>query len=561
MPKRIVMAVLCVFASFAPLRAQNPQKLTPRPTAAGITEQDLKTRLYIFADDSMQGRQAGRIGNMKGNDYIARELKRLGIEPAGENGTYFQELPFVLRKFTDKSTLSANGRGLRWLQDWVAVPGQVAPRSIDGVQVIYGGTMADTSTYITAEQASGKLVVLRPAARQPTSNQEAQAINQVNNRRFSGAAGLAIADLNPLTMGARAFINNPPGRFQNPSAPRPQPAAANLRITTEAAAQLLGRPLAELQPGATGATIAAKLDFVEQPVPQYARNVIGLIRGSDPALAGQYVAIGAHNDHVGFRAVPVDHDSLRTANLTALAMQMMGDTMLRPLTMEARQQIAVNMDSLRRLRAARRDSINNGADDDGSGSMAVLEIAEAIAKSPAKPRRSILFVWHTAEEAGLQGSRWFVEHPTVPRDSIVAQINIDMIGRGMKGDLPGGNEDFLGVVGSKRLSPDLGEAVAQVNQRQQRPLKLDYRFDDDVTRTLGSAYNNIYGRSDHANYARHDIPIAFFFTGLHADYHQVTDEPQYIDYPHYTRITNYIKDLLIEVANRDKRPVVVKPIS
>jgi len=92
------------------------------------------------------------------------------------------------------------------------------------------------------------------------------------------------------------------------------------------------------------------------------------------------------------------------------------------------------------------------------------------------------------------------------------------------------------------------------------PFTLDYRFDEDVTRTLGQAYNNIYGRSDHANYARYNIPIAFFFTGLHADYHQVTDEPQYIDYPHYARITNYIRELLVEVGNTARRPQVDKPV-
>jgi Zn-dependent M28 family amino/carboxypeptidase len=185
--------------------------------------------------------------------------------------------------------------------------------------------------------------------------------------------------------------------------------------------------------------------------------------------------------------------------------------------------------------------------------MAMLEIAEALATAQSRPRRSILFVWHTGEEGGLSGSRYFVENPTVPRDSIVAQINIDMIGRGRATDIPGGGETYLGVVGSKRLSTELGQQVIAVNERQPQPLQLDYRFDEP---TEWAGYNNIYGRSDHANYARHNIPIAFFFTGLHQDYHRVTDEPQYIDYPHYTRITRYIHDLVGDVANRDRRPAV-----
>jgi Zn-dependent M28 family amino/carboxypeptidase len=191
--------------------------------------------------------------------------------------------------------------------------------------------------------------------------------------------------------------------------------------------------------------------------------------------------------------------------------------------------------------------------------MALLEIAEHISKMPVKPKRSVIFVWHTGEEAGLLGARFFTQNPTVPKDSIVAQINIDMIGRGRADDIPGGSDDFLGVVGSGFLSTELGEAVRSVNGKQTKPLALDYRFDGDVVGTLGPAYNNIYRRSDHFMYAQIGIPIAFFFTGLHADYHQVTDEPQYIDYKHYARITKYLNDLAIEIANKDKRLGIDKP--
>jgi Zn-dependent M28 family amino/carboxypeptidase len=205
------------------------------------------------------------------------------------------------------------------------------------------------------------------------------------------------------------------------------------------------------------------------------------------------------------------------------------------------------MDSIRKLVPhPRLDSISNGADDDGSGSMGVLEIAEAIASMKVKPKRSVLFVWHTGEEAGLVGSNYFTHNPTVPLDSVVAQINIDMIGRGRAEDLPGGGPDYLGVVGSYFDSKDLGETVAAVNKKLAKPLDLDYKYDTTIT---WSGYNNIYGRSDHYNYALQGVPIAFFFTGLHGDYHQRTDEPEYIDYPHYAKITNYIKDIVVEVGN------------
>src|SRR5262249_28715052 len=153
-------------------------------------------------------------------------------------------------------------------------------------------------------------------------------------------------------------------------------------------------------------------------------------------------------------------------------------------------------------RQARPDSINNGADDDGSGSMAVLEVAENIAGMATKPKRSILFVWHTGEEAGLLGSKYFTEHPTVPRDSIVAQVNIDMIGRGPAGDIPGGSDTYLGVVGAKRLSTELGQIVESQNQKEPKPLGLDYRYDACET---WPGYQNIYERSDHYMYARYNI--------------------------------------------------------
>jgi hypothetical protein len=319
---------------------------------------------------------------------------------------------------------------------------------------------------------------------------------------------------------------------------------ATIRVTRAAAAMLFGRGSIDgLTPGTAGGTASASLDFVETPS-EWGRNVVAIIPGSDPVLKHEYVAIGGHNDHIGMNA-PVDHDSLKAFNDTRNRM-LLANNMIQ-LTPEQLATIHVNMDSIRKLvPRARLDSINNGADDDGSGSMGVLEIAESIASMKVKPKRSVLFVWHTGEEAGLVGSNFFVHNPTVPLDSVVAQINIDMIGRGRAEDLPGGGPEYLGVVGSYFDSKDLGETVASVNKKRTKPLDLDYKYDTTIT---WSGYNNIYGRSDHYNYALQGVPIAFFFTGLHGDYHQRTDEPEYIDYPHYAKITNYIKDIVVEVGN------------
>lgn len=381
-----------VFAGVA--CSSQPQVQTaakPGRTVASITPADLRSRLSIFSDDSMGGREAGTIGNFKGTAYLAAEAKRIGLEPAGDSGTYFQEI-------------------------------------------------------------------------------------HATSQRFPGS-----------------------------------------------------------------------------PNPAYARNVVAVIRGSDPVLRDEYVAIGAHNDAIGTRTA-VDHDSLRAYNVELTRRGApIWDRNKRALRDSLRDLINVNIDSLRRLHPARRDSIINGADDDGSGSVSVLEIAEAIAAMPVKPKRSILFVWHTAEEKGLLGSRWFADHPTVPRSQIVAQLNIDMVGRGGADDLAGGSPDYLQLVGSRRLSSELGDIVEQINSASARPFKFDYQFD------ANGHPERIYCRSDHYNYARYGIPITFFTTGLHPDYHQVTDEIQYIDFDHMNRVASFIRDIAVHVANLDHRVKVDKP--
>ncbi len=571
-----------IFGAFASLAASahaqgkvnhygNPEKVAPAPTTGAITVRDLQIRLYQYADDSMQGRQIGRIGNKKATDYIASELKRLKVAPAGDNGTYFQLLPYHFRLFTNHSRLQVDGNPLAWEKDWLATPGTQAPRPIAGVPVIFGGTIGDTTNQVSAAQAAGKFVVVLPA---PPSAAPAGFSGRGGGRggfvnplaRFTGAVAVATVDLDALSPAARAQINQPVvataasgGRGLGGRAGQGAPAdslailhaqinqlapQANIRLTRSAAAALFGKRSVEtLTAGTAGGTVTASLDYVVLPSDN-ARNVVGIIPGSDPVLKNEYVAIGAHNDHVGMRT-PVDKDSLKAFN--DIRNRLLIANKMVQLDQQQLGAIRVNMDSIRKIHPKPRlDSIANGADDDGSGSMAVLEIAEHIASMQVKPKRSTLFVWHTGEEAGLLGSAYYVANPTVPLDSIVAQINIDMIGRGRADDLPGGGDDYLAVVGSYFDSKDLGDQVADANKKLTKPFRLDYQFDSTTT---WSGYNNIYGRSDHFNYARAGIPIAFFFTGLHGDYHQPSDEPEYIDYPHYAAITNYIGGLLVNVAN------------
>jgi hypothetical protein len=301
------------------------------------------------------------------------------------------------------------------------------------------------------------------------------------------------------------------------------------------------------------------VQITSAPIEFPARNVVAILPGSDPKLKGEYVAIGAHNDHVGMSPKALDHDSVRIFN-----------HLVRPAgaedggkngTLDQRAQVNAELAEWRKTHPARMDSTFNGADDDGSGTVSVLEIAEYLSSLKVKPKRSTVFVWHVGEEKGLWGSEWFTDHPTVPRDSIVAQLNMDMVGRGDAWDQTGltkdgafihGSNDYVQVIGSRRLSTELGDLVESVNTKGKHNFAIDYALD------ANGHPMNIYCRSDHYEYARYGIPIAFFTTGGHSDYHQLTDEPQYIDYPHMTRVVKLVTDIALAVSNLDHRIVVDK---
>src|SRR5262249_40732674 len=191
------------------------------------------------------------------------------------------------------------------------------------------------------------------------------------------------------------------------------------------------------------------------------------------------------------------------------------------------------------------DRIWNGADDDGSGTVALMALAKAFAAGP-RPKRSLLFVWHTGEERGLLGSRFFADYPTVPLDHVVAQLNLDMIGSN-RDDRPT-ESNTVYVVGSDRISTELHEVNETANKALPRPLTLDYEFNDP------SDSEQLYYRSDHYSYAVKGIPIIFFTTGLHPDYHTNTDEVDKIEFAKMTRITQLAYETGARVANLDHAP-------
>ena len=546
------LVLLTLAAPLACARGGAAVEGAPAPTATGgatvpaITEADLRTRIGIYAHDSMRGRKAGTEDNIRSTAYIEREVRRLGLQPAGENGTFFQDVPLVHRGPVATARVEANGTAIPLWRDVILVDAGPGARALTASRAIYAGSLADTTTLVPASAGANRVVVAKVMPGMPFAF-----TIMTLQRRYPQASAVALTNTDGLmTSYADVFRSGNTVLAGSPGdVTAGPPLAPMMLIRTTAIPTIFGSALDALKPGAEGATISGDVRFERAPTP--ARNVIAVLPGSDASLRGQYVAVGAHSDHTGITD-PVDHDSLRAFHA---AMREAGARdPFSQIADDRRAAIRVNVDSLRRIQPARLDSINNGADDDASGSMALLEIAERFAAGD-RPRRSLLFVWHTAEELGLFGSEWFTDHPTVPRDSIVAQINVDMIGRGSADDVIGeaGGPQYLELIGARRLSRELGEIVEAVNARQSMPFRFDTGMDQP------GHPEQIYCRSDHWNYARYGIPVAFFSTGQHMDYHQVTDEPQYLNWPQLTRVTRLIADVAQELGNRAARPALDGP--
>ena len=530
-------------------QSQSPGSSAPVwESEPGITAADLRQRLYLIADDSMMGRETGSLGAFKASAYVAAEFRRLGLVPAGDSGTYFQRVPFWDVKVDPASRLATStGTTLQLATDFLPTGLAVPPRVLDQAPVVFAGSAGDSAHLMNpaAGEVAGKFVVLDV----PPGFDRRSLGAYVG--RYREALTVGIVALGQL--GSEQVARIVEGRPVSDTSRNPQ-AIAIVFLSRRAGTAVLGKDPAGIAPGtATGTTVSGRYDFTRTPVAYPARNVVGILRGSDSTLKGEYVSLTAHHDHVGFDHHPVDHDSLRAFNRVVRPMG--ADSPNRPATDSEWVKIHKILDSLRALRPPRRDSIRNGADDDGSGTAAILEIAESFARAQGadRPRRSILFVSHTGEEAGLLGSRWYSDHATVPVDSIVGEIDQDMIGRGTAADFPrggtgAGSPTYLEVIGAKRISRQFGEMLEAANARQPVPFVFDYTYD-----APGHPLQ-YYCRADHYSYARYGVPSVAFSRGEHLDYHQVTDEAQYISYRDLARVAQMVHDGALAIANAPERP-------
>jgi len=603
----IVPAALSAQAASAPVRAarpasaertvwpdEGPRRWAPRPTSSGISATDLRTRLYQIADDSMRGRRMGEAGNTKTTEYIAREFRRLGLKPAGDAGTYFQVMPYGPLGFDRASLhLTVGGTPLALSADFVptapsAANGYRARADVRAATAVFAGRWGDSTVVLTSADFNGKVAVFigdAPAGGTPVNRAPASFVScadvpdkfgaaaaaaveaaaranprpqvpparptsRQDRRAFAaGAVAVLVIGLDEMNETARAAAINPRSTMRPAAIPGADATVAAATISASAAARIFGRAVDGLAVGTTGGAVDFSYTYDWTQTTSPARNVVAILPGSDPRLAAEYVLVGAHNDHVGTTATPVDHDSIRAVN-TVTRRQGANDPACVP-TADQQRRISALIAAARRIRPARMDSVFNGADDDGSGTVVLLEIAERFAAE--KPARSIIFVSHQGEEQGLLGSRWFVDHPPVPLENIVAAHNMDMLGKGRADQVKFGGPNSVQMLGSRRLSREFGDIIDSVNASSKEPMAIDKSWD------VTANPMNRFCRSDQVNYVTKNVPVTYFSLGYAQDYHQLTDEPQYIEYDHTARLARFIHEVMWAIAQRPARPAIAGP--
>lgn len=545
-----------------------------------ITQADLKEWLTYLSSDELEGRNTYTEGLGLAAAYIAEHLRSWGVKPGGPNGSYFQRVAVLGIKSDNRSTVTveANGQTRSFKnKEGITFPSNVGgKRSVtsDQIEFVGYGLNAPLAKHndFEGKNVKGKIAVWLGATG-PAGLEARQYFRALGGRsRYATDTEGAIASIGVAGSFRRGGGGGgQPGQAQGAPAQGGQPASqgqgggpqggnqfgggqadgsdfttvqrldaaippavtaqdeffeflfsgADVKYTELKEKASKGEPL----PGFTlkNVRITFNLDATYQAVrTQYTRNVVGIIEGSDPKLKDTYVAFGAHYDHVGYNEGPT------TAGAPPAAGAPRGS---RPPG--------------RVTEGAAEDRVWNGADDDGSGTVTIMSMAKAFATG-TKPKRSLVFVWHTGEEKGLWGSRYFADYPTVPMEKIVAQVNMDMVGRNRDNKAEEANTVY--IVGSDRISTEFHNMTVDANSAIGKPLKLDYEMNDPTD------LEQVYYRSDHYSYAAKGVPIVFLTTGLHQDYHTNTDSVEKINFEKMARIGQYAYEIGARAANLDHAP-------
>jgi hypothetical protein len=526
-------------ATPAPQEKREAAKIAATPERFGnveaITAAQLKEWLYVVASDEMEGRDTPSRGLDMTAKFIADHLSQWGVKPGGDDGTYFQKFALTSRRVEPELTIaSVNGQSFKLGEDFIAEPiqGQASGR------IVYVGhgymIRAKGIDAYQGVDVKDKIILAVEGFPRGMSFQDIRGKKEGEDydtpetfARAHGARGVIyIPSQSTLT-----FWHNRHQLSLNPSRlklERPRQSGADIPVIYASEKMVkaildgekldhetIRKQASRGAPGEgfdLGAGKQASINVNAKVDSAMTQNVVGVIEGVDPLLKKEYVAVGAHYDHVGMN------------------------------------------------QNAEGDKIFNGADDDGSGTVGTMAIAQALAKSPTRPKRSVIFVWHAGEEKGLWGSEFFTDNPPAPIEQIVTQLNIDMIGRSKKeGDNNTANKDLTGpnelyVIGSKMMSTDLGNLSEEVNNSYLK-LAFNYKYDDP------SDTERFFYRSDHYNYAKKGVPIIFYFSGVHEDYHGLADTADKIDYQKMEKVTRTVFAMMWRLANAPARPKVDKPLT
>ena len=478
--------------------------------AATITAAELKEHLFTYASDEFEGRETGKEGQKKAVEYIRKEYQKLGIPAAKQDGDYFQEVPLELAKLPN-GTITINDATYSIGEEFITFKGFIG----EYAEIIFAGYGIEEGDYsdfkgldVTDKillmkfgepvNSDGTYLLSGNSEKSDWSNMSEAIGKRLALAKEKGAKGVLYYDATNYTRYSGYYNSMKRRKSGNMGIKSEDNNPAVIYLSKEMAVGVYSDIDSNADPKSLKSQIAFNLNSNNDKVPT--ENVAALLRGSEKP--DEYIVISSHLDHIG-----------------------------------------ISSDG----------EINNGADDDGSGTVAMLEIAEAFKMAADKgngPKRSILFLHVTGEEKGLLGSQYYTDiHPIIPLEQTVANLNIDMIGRiDPKRE---GDQNYIYLIGSDKLSTDLHELSEEVN-KEYCGLELDYKYNDE------NDPNRFYYRSDHYNFAKNNIPIIFYFNGTHEDYHRPGDTPDKINYDLLENRSRLIFHTAWAVANRDQRVIVDK---
>jgi hypothetical protein len=494
----VLLLALSPLALFAQKRDKTAEKFSNSIDAA-----EMKKHLYIIASKEMEGRDTPSPGLEKAANYIEEQIKLIGLAPAN-NGSYRQHYPLYRDSMTGAS-LAVNGQVLELNKDFQPAANNYAAsmRFSEVVFAGYGIVDGDKRNDYAGLSVTGKMVMIldgMPADYKPSTSgfqSPGSSFGKMNAAMEKGAVALIVVYTNFPRNTMNANSNWSMNGFRASQLP------FTFSVSPSTAAKIVGQPGIDLVAKTKEGTFIkgvykseTELHFSKVLKTTQVSNIMGMIEGTDKK--DEYVFITAHYDHVGKR----------------------NDT-----------------------------TIYYGADDDGSGTTGVIELAQAFAKAKAAgkgPRRTIVFMWVSGEEKGLWGSNYYTNHPVFPLEKTTVDLNIDMIGRTGTDYLKSKDStNYVYIIGDDKLSSDLTPITDQVNSTYSK-MTLDRKYNDP------NDPNRFYFRSDHYNFAEKGVPVIFYFNGVHADYHRPTDTPDKINYSLMEKRGRLVFHTAWVMANRDE---------